>query len=675
MHYSRQIGLVKWYGGFNKSTNRKNDYGFIAAIDGMEVFVHESQIMVAQELEEDDLVAFDLGINPRNGKKSAANVKTLEDEVKELANIHTIDEIYEMLFELLNRIISHIELENESVPIANHVARRSIKKICEIVFVVNARDAAKRQSVATDFKDSLLEVILRLLAFEPTILQKLPTNFKKHPRLYNFLTDAEKFHVKVSSFLYEGEHETHVIDEIYRLATSDVSLRDQLPSSLKARQEFFELLDPVDKLNILVDRQVAQPSEMTIIEIAELVKSHSDLRHKLPQAMRQIEELLVCFEPREQVDIVWPPSQDSFPQYWKLLAWETRILCIYRSAYEDLNLYQYVTELVDEDNAFVKYALLILWAKFNPEQSHKAFLKAHNIFQDHICNIAWKSTKKKLNTGPLMPNCPMGVVELCEGRPWFLTDDTEGKKLPQQNLHKSARAPLAFCPRVGKGCRLNARNNYDGAIPEYLNHLTASGAHIYPLDDASWEKWTIHELLESANIISKIDELRNPREYVNRLAGWLNRLNDIRSRLKCSVCRKIMRPNYGYAKNLARYNVTIVSCNRGDGHDKDIYLNHCWGCERQIIDSRESSIQVEGFYLCIQCGSGPMRSDIYKQGDVCPKCGTVAMIVSGTHREFTCSNPACQHSISAPAKNKQTAVDVSDNVRIHALRSAVRKTS
>ena len=158
--------------------------------------------------------------------------------------------------------------------------------------------------------------------------------------------------------------------------------------------------------------------------------------------------------------------------------------------------------------------------------------------------------------------------------------------------------------------------------------------------------------MEALGIRPILPELRSPDEYLPRLCGWVNRLNEIRHRLKCSVCGQMMRPNYAYAKNLVRYNMTVVSCNKGDGHDKNIYINHCWGCNA-IIDSRESRIQVEKFYICIQCGSGPQQSANYSQGDVCPSCGQRGMVATDQYdRIFQCGS--CSHSIRLPPAHRLT---------------------
>lgn len=116
---------------------------------------------------------------------------------------------------------------------------------------------------------------------------------------------------------------------------------------------------------------------------------------------------------------------------------------------------------------------------------------------------------------------------------------------------------------------------------------------------------------------SNIDGVKKTNEYTHKLGGWINRLNSIRARLKCSKCCTPFKPNLKYAKNLAKFNTTVLTCiHEEEGHDKNIYFNQCWRC-KEVIDSRESSIKIEDMYLCTYCGAGPMNSIIYEIGTIC----------------------------------------------------------
>ena len=214
------------------------------------------------------------------------------------------------------------------------------------------------------------------------------------------------------------------------------------------------------------------------------------------------------------------------------------------------------------------------------------------------------------------------------------------------------------------------------------------GAHIQPLRELSWQNWSLHELLATARITPDLSELRSPEEYVNLLTGWVNRLVDIREHLKCRHCNGIMRPHYGYARHLAAYRVTILSCPaEGPYHDRDVYLNHCWACA-SIIDSRDSRFRAGKLYICEACGSGPrppkqldsegndetydrtrrleklryevgssseeLTAETYAQGDICPKCGAQGMVFRAVRIYIYRKCWQCNHQLDIPASGKRT---------------------
>ena len=107
-----------------------------------------------------------------------------------------------------------------------------------------------------------------------------------------------------------------------------------------------------------------------------------------------------------------------------------------------------------------------------------------------------------------------------------------------------------------------------------------------------------------------------------------------------------MVSNKKYSLDFAAYNATVFSCQRGDPHDQNVYMSHCWAC-RAMIDSRVNKIQDRhGYYLCKRCGHGA-RQGAGEPGDTCPVCGRPEMEKNPTHqRLFHCNN--CDHTIVVP---------------------------
>jgi DNA-directed RNA polymerase subunit RPC12/RpoP len=237
-----------------------------------------------------------------------------------------------------------------------------------------------------------------------------------------------------------------------------------------------------------------------------------------------------------------------------------------------------------------------------------ALLQFNRDLQNLVVKRAWNSDRE-IDLTPLLPGCPNGKYAHCEAQDW----------------EKGRDNGFAWC-REGP-CR--------------EAHMTADKT--LPLS-----QWSLPEFLETLQLEPPPKLVRNPREYVTKLGGWINRLNDIRERLRCSSCSEFMEPHGSYSKNLARYHVTVVRC-RNDKcpqHAKGVYLSHCWACHRPIDSSRETPIQIEGRYLCAHCGSGPRESETYTQGDVCPACGSRDMRRLNDERRFRCQD--CSHTIRVP---------------------------
>jgi DNA-directed RNA polymerase subunit RPC12/RpoP len=272
--------------------------------------------------------------------------------------------------------------------------------------------------------------------------------------------------------------------------------------------------------------------------------------------------------------------------------------------------------------------LVLLWAKDRSERvKEKTFLKAHRYIEGWVMDEAWNDSKP-LDLTALVPQCTVGDARVlhCEGRlnVEILNGNSESQNGP-------------YCGRL----RWSSQRSY------------CSEARVLANLELPWKSWSLLELLATTGINPCVEGLRHSLEYVPKLGGWVNRLNEIRDHLKCSECGAIMRPNYAYARFAARFNATVVSCPSGAGHDEGVYLNQCWGCESHIIDSRYDSIKYEGFYLCLECGSGPKNAKKFSQGDSCPKCGHGPMAKqSEKGLERICKE--CGHKIILPPRHKIT---------------------
>jgi hypothetical protein len=321
------------------------------------------------------------------------------------------------------------------------------------------------------------------------------------------------------------------------------------------------------------------------------------------------------------VELSWA-YEKLFPLvFWQKLTTNEKLPLIYRVASESRQNWFFAIK--HDDILLVNSALAIIFKGVAGVESEKPFSSFHSQFEKWVTGQAWASSEP-IDVGLLLPHCDGGLGQnfYCEGRRW-LRKDEQGNLLEDRGV---------YCPRKKTRCTVS---------------------RIEPDLSRKWDKWSLLELFAVTQIVPELPRLKESEQYIPKLCGWVNRLNEIRGRLKCSKCGAFMLPDMAYAKFLAKFNATVMKCANGEDHDK-VYLNECWACEG-IIDSRESRHQVEDYYVCILCGSGPMRSNQYTQGDSCPKCGTKgAMRRVGDSRYWVCSMPSCQHKIWLPKNERLT---------------------
>jgi len=248
------------------------------------------------------------------------------------------------------------------------------------------------------------------------------------------------------------------------------------------------------------------------------------------------------------------------------------------------------------------------------------------------------SLSEPINAAPLIPSClnhrdvVMDVVH-CEAR--FASDRDQQRRPLQRHIPTEAE-----CPRFRGVGHCHKRT------PGYSHGF----ARIEPRIDLPWNDWSMFELCAVAGI--KDVHLQSAfgtkqgegDEAINRLAGGINRLNEIRPRLGCRQCGLRLEFGNKFTVFDAAYRATVtLPCKCGE---PSVYFNHCKGCG-DIIDSRDSQLQDKNnYYVCISCGSG---AEVEEAGRMCPKCGTTGSLV-GKGRDKKCNVADCQHEVELPRR-------------------------
>lgn len=142
---------------------------------------------------------------------------------------------------------------------------------------------------------------------------------------------------------------------------------------------------------------------------------------------------------------------------------------------------------------------------------------------------------------------------------------------------------------------------------------------ILPNTNKALELFSIFDWLSfyGVNYLSVIGPSRN--DFPIKLAGYFNRIRELRSHLNCRECGKIMAPNMKYARvevvkldpftgnkvNVsvnAAYRLTVFKCNHIEctEYNIDYYINHCIGHKcYKIIDGRDLLEKCdEDRYIC-----------------------------------------------------------------------------
>ncbi|OYD89520.1 hypothetical protein CDG77_18685 [Nostoc sp. 'Peltigera membranacea cyanobiont' 213] len=586
-------------------------------------------------------------------------VELISDLENDLGQVTLLNELRDTLVhskasELWIFIPNYILLKQEIWPITPRDKRVGIL----VSQITNQQDL--------NHQDKILEIAEVL---EESVPEEIPTlisifrdkhSIKCHDAILKFLPAVEQITILRARLNNNVSENANIISQIAKIlaATSSDNLQfliSKLPDSVKIWDEILEFLPPEDKFLILLSKlkEEYQLENQDIIQkIGNVINAASNeeriiLIDRLPDGVKYKEPILQSFHfllPEDQIRLVWSFIADGSLFIWHYLSREAKILCVYRLAKENTNISLFITEFKrihntnPENDNLIRCVLKILWAKEHPNRSNEVFQEVHELLINYVIQYAKNSTEP-INLDPLLPYCkPTEVkVKYCEGKLW-----------EREEIQTTGEAKIvisAYCPRARNNCNLFEPNRSSNS------NFGLYGARLSAECSQDWKNWSLLELFKAVDIVPSMPDLRKPEDYLPKLSGWINRINEIRSRLKCSVCEDIMPHNIEYSQFSTRFRVTVFSCKHGEDHDHNIYLNECWGCS-EIIDSRESRYQSpeKNYYICIHCGSGTQHSNTYTQGDICPKCGTIGMKVSKRYRNCH----SCNHSIKLPEERKIT---------------------
>lgn len=675
----RQIGKVKWFGGEN-SLGKKQLYGFILRRQAPDMYVHKKQLLCSEDqLRENVVVTFEIGNHRNKEEAQKVTLLSLEEDMDTLQELsmhtekwiwksafpHYINKLeqndmYSFILKKLQDVTDQTERDfvlkfvDEEQFLANydHLAEYAgadqIKSWCIRLYHSN------EGAISPELKKTFISAIIQTGMKE---WESLPLQvYKDNSDILKALSGHHTPYVNCLVKLIEAypDQKEGLLHELSSTVQNAELLWRSIPVHLVKSEPLWSIAPKHIKFPLMDLDNDTKENEEQLKKWLNQEKSFSDKREfveSLPAHFQKQRPFLSYLPPETQVELFWDEFLSSPERVWRMFTKTSKVLALYRVAKEEVSLASDVIVRLGaiENELQIKALLLLLWGKSQTvERKRSVFNRAHDYIQEDIINQAMNSAGP-VSTLRLLPGCYEEIVSYCEGKPWFTPEEIK------ENKSKTERA---YCPRIRGACDVapcqtgiqkdihyvwERHNGYGDGKKGDLSVERGDWAQLYPDTAFSWEDWSLHEFLAYCEITPIVAGLEDPGDYINKLAGWINRLNEIRERLKCSKCRQIMQNNFEYSKVFtAVYRTTIATCSEGIPHDHNVYLSHCWGCD-SIIDNRESPIREGHYYLCHKCGSGPQDRG-YKPGDICPKCGEHDMIHNGARR-FTCN--ACHHTIRA----------------------------
>ncbi|MBN8194199.1 cold shock domain-containing protein [Bacillus sp. NTK074B] len=632
--HTLEVGLIKWYGGYNAQKEKENKFGFLERSRPKEdLFIHETNLLCSpDELNERTVVVFEVRQNRKSGKNEAIKVRqpdfTQSEDLQVCAKSEHLQIWIQAIFQMVEQITTSDSDTIEFLFKKFTEARENgydltglVKNIPDQVFL-DYQYLIEFLPVERSLK--IMSILYSQSNDESTkmeLKEKVSVKLKNHSRyIHSF---QNKWYELPS---HEGGEIEWCSDDYKK------DIWDSLPFTLITDQEIWSYVPYHKKYSILLRRLNSSTKReeynLTFDKVVETAKN-ARTHEMMPDGLKRDKRIFPFLSNIEQVNIGW----SLINEFWDLMKRDAKIRAVFRAAKENQNL-GISDYLHTEKDLLVKAVLLLLGKKLGRSAP---LGQVHHWITEYITEAAWKSTEP-LDLGPILPGCSvLSNVQYCEARRWPTREG--GWKTNEKGQE------IAYCPRQHGPCVVNTNQSL-------------RGAHINGLPDISWEKWTLTDFFESLGVNPTSNSLNRNDTYLLKIAGWVNRLNEIRERMKCEHCGKTLIPDKKYAFNPAGYNSTVARC--PDGHGTGVYFNHCSNKDcSHIIDSRESSNKFDRYYICILCGDIPKYSRVsfseedpfhhappFTPGDICPKCGKEKMLNLTENEDVSvCSDSTCNHHI------------------------------
>lgn len=629
----RQIGQIKWFGGFNAKLEKENDFGFITPVRGGEdIYVHRKGLLCAQRyVYEGTWVTFELV--SRGQKQVAQQVKLLMDEedLEILEAAMAIEAARGVVFEqYIQRVVTpeNVQAIEATIRPHNHHDRCRVERLSDQILsrsqlLIKDISPKKRVELATQMEvahyslEELKQDLKAIRNSDSELWEDKATNEGLFDHFKEQLLELVEcvhghFWEKAVAVMNEEDCEKALRERIGQALQmiGDRDLWNMVENKNLDNQVVYDAAPNWKKLRYIGEGVPFDRARF--LELLGLVKSEEkDLAiYHIKDLGAGDQELFAKATDKIQAAIF-----DEKVSHWNWLSNKGKIYYLYRVAWEALRdkasmvLPEFILE--NETHPFIRVLAQMMLPQGDLD---KATFEQLDYRLNRMITVSFEN-KETLDLYPLLPDCPLHKVKYCEGRIWYKDHERTNPN------YKDRECESIWCPR-GRGTCMHI-GRYEEGILGY--------SHCYPRRGILWTQWTLTEYMKVCGIEANLPRLDYKEAYINRIAGWANRLEELLEIAKCSHCGKTMKAHEGYAKRFdAVFNATVFNCRETIGvqdeevlskHDTDVYLSYCWACQK-IIDSRVTRVKKHGMYLCRHCGNGPRDQRMrFKAGDVCPNCG------------------------------------------------------
>lgn len=697
-----QLGIVKWFGGYNHQKGRENDFGFIQSMICEDVFVHENEIKSGGDLNENEVIIFEMG--ERNGKSFARNVHRPMHEPKIIESVVKLylkkNDQYSHFFSSYTFEYSFKNLlNNDFIKISDE---EGFLEFLNIVYDDNVDFLFRKIDDYHSIKGELGSDVFQLL------LDNLEgigyKNILQSPNNQTYLADDD-----IRTFISENisdspdnfsnsELEELIINGLlgYNDLFSNHSFIDYAYNDLDKHKKLFELLknqSEKDQQTFYIIKQTRNWYEIFKIIVGrkslKTLLNNGLLIDCIPSTVlsEKENELFEYVKDLDKNDIFFNDNIESLPTNILLasiieglitnqeliISRHNEIKKIIENRFRDVeqDIPQYLISSLDtlfenlNDYFSIPSIRLIiepmLFKKALYEKSPNAkknFDQSENLSDSVECFILANLFPLILAKNSIDVSFKVFLHNL------WVSLKTEKIDISDVELFKL----FPSCSTMGHN-DLSCEAFY---WPKNENFLCrgrlCNDPQVLPDTDKHYLSFNIYDWFHHYGIDYINQGNPSKKDFPIKLAGYFNRLKEIIDIIKCRDCNTLMVPDMRYARveylefdpetnsyvkknTSAAYRVTVFECGKNDciEYENKYYINHCigFGCY-SIIDSRDLSLKCDsGLYICRNCGSCCEQCAKNHPNGFCPDCGSILNLYEKNGSRFVyCSKQDCDFKIS-----------------------------